>query len=112
VNWVYFVQEMFQWRAQGRIYSCEVLETIKMQRPLSARKTLGHDIVFSLLSLFWKNRVGLWDHAAVCVCVYPPIVASQRLGGNRGNEYTRNNRRIVGRVVFNMARVVSRKVGK
>jgi hypothetical protein len=29
----------------------------------------------------------------------------------RGNEYTRNNRRIVGRVVFNVVRVVSRKVG-
>jgi hypothetical protein len=29
----------------------------------------------------------------------------------RGNEYTRNNRRIVGRVVFNVAHVVSWKVG-
>jgi hypothetical protein len=28
--------------------------------------------IFSLLSLFWKNRVGLWDHVAVCVSVYPP----------------------------------------
>jgi hypothetical protein len=28
-----------------------------------------------------------------------------------GNEYTRNNRRIIGLVVFNVARVVSRKVG-
>jgi hypothetical protein len=43
----------------------------------------------------------------VCVSVYPPIVARQRLG----NESTRNNRRIVGHVVFNVARVVSRKVG-
>jgi hypothetical protein len=25
--------------------------------------------VFSLLSLFWKNKEGLWDHVAVCVCV-------------------------------------------
>jgi hypothetical protein len=26
----------------------------------------------SLLSLFWKkNRVGLWDHVAVCVCINP-----------------------------------------
>jgi hypothetical protein len=25
--------------------------------------------LFSLLSLFWKNKVGLWDHFAVCVCV-------------------------------------------
>jgi hypothetical protein len=59
-----------------------------------------------------------------CVCV-SPIVARQLLGKKkpyrceatarekryRGNEYTRNNRRIFGRVVFNMARVVSRKVG-
>jgi hypothetical protein len=29
----------------------------------------------------------------------------------RGNEYTRNNRRIVGRVVFNVAHFVSRNVG-
>jgi hypothetical protein len=29
----------------------------------------------------------------------------------RGNEYIGNNGRIVGRVVFNVARVVSRKVG-
>jgi hypothetical protein len=34
----------------------------------------------------FKNRVGLWDHVAVCVCmclsVYPPIVARHRLGKN------------------------------
>jgi hypothetical protein len=30
----------------------------------------------------------------------------------RDNEYTHNNRRIVGRVVFSVARVVSRKVGE
>jgi hypothetical protein len=65
----------------------------------------------------------------LCVCVrarvrvrlcIPPIVTRQRLGKSplivarqryRGNEYTRNNRRIVGRVVFNVAPVVSRKVG-
>jgi hypothetical protein len=31
--------------------------------------------IFSLLSFFWKNRVGLWDHVGirVCVSVYPPI---------------------------------------
>jgi uncharacterized membrane protein len=29
----------------------------------------------------------------------------------RGNEYTRNNRRIVGRVIFYAVPVVSRKVG-
>jgi hypothetical protein len=49
----------------------------------------------------------------VCLCIHP-IVAKQRLGKSpliRGNEYTRNNRRIVGRVVFSAARVVSRKVG-
>jgi hypothetical protein len=39
----------------------------------------------SQLYLFWKNRVGLWDHVAVCVCVclcIPPMVARQRLGKN------------------------------
>jgi hypothetical protein len=25
-------------------------------------------LFFSLLSLFWKNLVGLWDDVAVCVC--------------------------------------------
>jgi hypothetical protein len=33
-----------------------------------------------------------------------------RQKGYYGNEYTRNKRRIVGRVVFNVARVVSRNV--
>jgi hypothetical protein len=79
----------------------------------------------------------------LCVCVYPAIVAGQRLGKNPlivarqrlgrnppivarqrlgknppivarqrlDNEYTRSKRRIVGRVVFSVARVVSRKVG-
>jgi uncharacterized protein (DUF486 family) len=30
--------------------------------------------IFSLLSLFWKNKVCSWDHVAACVCVsvYPP----------------------------------------
>jgi hypothetical protein len=45
-------------------------------------------LLFSLLSLFWKNRVGLWDHVAVCVCmcmcvcVSPLVVTRQRLGEN------------------------------
>jgi hypothetical protein len=30
--------------------------------------------------LILKNKVGLWDHVAVCVCI-PPIVARQRLSG-------------------------------
>jgi hypothetical protein len=60
------------------------------------------------------------SHCCLCVCVSPVIVARQRLGKSspiatrqryRGNEYIRNNKRNVGRVVFNVARVVSRKVG-
>jgi hypothetical protein len=72
----------------------------------------------------------------VCVSVYPPSVARQRLGkiclivarhrigtnppnvaGQRlvrnvtAVTDTRNNRIIIGRVVFNVARVVSKKVG-
>jgi hypothetical protein len=27
---------------------------------------------FSRLSLFWKNKIGLWDHVAVCVCLCIP----------------------------------------
>jgi hypothetical protein len=34
----------------------------------------------NLHSLFRKNKVGLWDHVAVCVCVYTLIVTRQRLG--------------------------------
>jgi hypothetical protein len=42
----------------------------------------------------------------------PLIVARQRLCRNViGNKYTRNNRRTGGRVVLNVAGVVSRKVG-
>jgi hypothetical protein len=77
------------------------------------------------------------SRCCLCVSVYPPIVARQRLGKNLltvarqrfvkislivGSQRlgrnvtavtntTRNNRRIFGRVVFNLARVVSRKVG-
>jgi hypothetical protein len=38
-------------------------------------------IIISLLSIFWIYRVGLWDHAAACVCI-PPIVARQQVGKN------------------------------
>jgi hypothetical protein len=67
----------------------------------------------------------------VCVSLYHSIVVRQRLGKNHlivarqrlgknspivagqrlGNEYIRNNRRIFRRVVFNVGRVVSMKVG-
>jgi hypothetical protein len=47
----------------------------------------------------------------VCLCI-APIVARQRLGRNVTTvTNTHNSRRIIGRVVFNVARVVSRKVG-
>jgi hypothetical protein len=61
-------------------------------------------ILFTLVSLFWKNNLGLWDHVAVCASPvslldngsvkipFPllgngsvknlPIVASKRLGKN------------------------------
>jgi hypothetical protein len=49
----------------------------------------------------------------VCVRVSAPIIARQRLGRNvtAVNEYTRNNRKIVGRLVSYAVRVVSGKVG-
>jgi hypothetical protein len=28
------------------------------------------DLYFNLLSLFWKNKISLWDYFAVCVCVF------------------------------------------
>jgi hypothetical protein len=52
-------------------------------------KTPHKGLFFNLVLLAYfrileKNRVGLWDDVAVCVCVsvYPPIVARQRLGKN------------------------------
>jgi hypothetical protein len=29
---------------------------------------------FNLLSLFWKIKIDLWDHHAVCVSVYPLLI--------------------------------------
>jgi hypothetical protein len=50
-------------------------------------------------------------HQSVCLYMHPTIVARQRLGKNfyRGNEYTRNNKRIIGRVIFYAAHVVSKE---
>jgi hypothetical protein len=40
---------------------------------------------FSLLSLFWKIKLGLWDHLAVCVSVCVSPITFQCL-----NQYLRN----------------------
>jgi hypothetical protein len=114
-------------------------------------------ILFSLLSLLWKNKSSLvqspYSLCVSCLCVphyqllnawtnlyetwylyhgtwaylngvlhkslpsvcmyiwYPTTVAGQRLGKKcyRGNEYTRNNRRLVRRVVFYAVHVVSKE---
>jgi hypothetical protein len=53
-------------------------------------------------------------HQSVCLHVYAPIVTRQWLVKKKnysGKEYTPNNRRIVGRVVFYAVGVVSRKIG-
>jgi hypothetical protein len=51
---------------------------------------------------------------SVCVCMCIPLsflgIFAVKKNVSHGNEYTRNNRRIVGPVVFYAARVVSRKV--
>jgi hypothetical protein len=54
------------------------------------------------------------SRCCLCVCLCIPSYCCQataRKKRYRGNEYTRNNRNIVGRVVFNVAHAVSRKVG-
>jgi hypothetical protein len=70
---------------QSWIFSCVVsvsvatlyrISSFLAYFPYSEKKNI------SLFSLFWKNRVGLWDHVGVCVSVYPPLVARQRLGKN------------------------------
>jgi hypothetical protein len=47
-------------------------------------------------------------HQSVCLHVYSAIVARQKR--YRGNEYTRNNKRIVGRVVSYAVSVVSKEI--
>jgi hypothetical protein len=83
------------------------------------------DLFLAYFPYVEKINVGLCDHVAVCVCACVSrlsllgngsvkIPLSLGNGGSklyRGNEYTRNNRSIVGRVVFNVTRVVTRKVG-
>jgi hypothetical protein len=49
------------------------------------------------------------SHQCVCLYVYPPIIARQRLDMQFPKEKTRNNRRIVQCIVFDAARVVSDK---
>jgi hypothetical protein len=56
----------------------------------------------------WTAYVINPSHQSVCLCMYPPIVSRQRVGRN-DNEYTRNNRNIVGRVVF-CAVLVSKEI--
>jgi hypothetical protein len=46
----------------------------------------------------------------MCLYVYPPIVARQRLGRNV-TAVTNTHATIIGHVVFNAVRVISRKVG-
>jgi hypothetical protein len=42
--------------------------------------------IFSLLSLFWKNKVGLWDHVAARVCVFvSPLLTFERLNQSSWN---------------------------
>jgi hypothetical protein len=53
------------------------------------------------------------SHQSVCLYVYRSMVARQRLSKKRyrGNEYTHNNRRIVGDVDIYAVRVVSKESG-
>jgi hypothetical protein len=51
------------------------------------------------------------SHQSVCLYVHPTIVARQRLGNNvTAATNTSSNRRVVGRIVFYVARVVLSKV--
>jgi hypothetical protein len=52
------------------------------------------------------------SHRSVCLYMYPIHVARQRLGRKRyrNNGYTRNNRKIVGRVIFYAVRFVSKEI--
>jgi hypothetical protein len=50
------------------------------------------------------------SHQSVCLYVYPPIVARQEQR-SRCNEYTPNNRKIIGHVVSYAVRVLSKESG-
>jgi hypothetical protein len=65
--------------------------------------------IFSILSLFLKTKKVAYEITLLSVCLFvPPNVTRQRLfKRSHGNQYTRNNRRIVGRGVFYAVRVVS-----
>jgi hypothetical protein len=52
------------------------------------------------------------SHQSVCLYVYPPIVARQQLSKNvTVAKNTRNDRRIVGCIIFHAGHFISRKVG-
>jgi hypothetical protein len=68
--------------------------------PLCSSVSYGNTVTFileyllisslflSLFSLFWKNKVGLWDHGAVrvCVCVWvSPLLTFERLNQSLWN---------------------------
>jgi hypothetical protein len=57
------------------------------------------------------NPTPLIINLCVCMCIPYYCSATARYKLYSGNEYTRNNRRIFGRVVFYAVRVVSRRVG-
>jgi hypothetical protein len=69
-------------------------DTAKISTSLALRRTSLSVIQFgwpvfyckpflAYFPYFEKNRIGLWGHVAVCVCVcIPPIFARQRLGRN------------------------------
>jgi hypothetical protein len=56
---------------------------------------------FSLPSLFKQMKLCLWNHLALCPCVYRPVVARQRLDkGNLAATNTHAIKKNVGRVLF------------
>jgi hypothetical protein len=70
------------------------------------------NIHFSLLSLFWKkNKIkgGVWEHLTLCVCNPLSLLGNGSVNTFPAATNTRNDTRIVLRVVFYAVRVVSKE---
>jgi hypothetical protein len=70
LQWAHYTNERMTW-----VRNMYELPTVPNHCCISS---LNWVFLFSLLPLFWKNRVGLWDHV-VCVCVCGPLLTYECL---------------------------------
>jgi hypothetical protein len=97
-------------------YMAEVLPIFRGELPLPA-PAVCHPDIFSLRSYFegiqYAYEITLLS-VCVCVCLRIPLIVTRQRFGGSVTAVTNTHatiRRIVGRLVFNVVRVISRKVG-